>query len=105
MCWSCIFPMRIMGVGKAPEGAAPSEPVCFCTDQNGVPEVGWQLSFFQPVKMVEVVQSPWCSPVLEGVSLQASSFEWAKALPINRKVVTKRGFMMFIYGNSRYWSC
>nr|UGK56564.1 hypothetical protein [Escherichia coli] len=23
ICWSCIFPMRIMGIGAAPEGAAP----------------------------------------------------------------------------------
>lgn len=58
ICWSCIFPMRIMGIGAAPEGAAPSRPGCYCTDQNGVPEIGWQLSFFQPVKIVEVVKSP-----------------------------------------------
>ncbi len=38
ICWSCIFPMRIMGVGSSPEGAAPSQPVCYCTNQNGVPE-------------------------------------------------------------------
>ena len=65
ICWSCIFPMRIMGIGAAPEGAAPSRPGCYCTDQNGVPEIGWQLSFFQPVKIVEVVKSPGAAPFLK----------------------------------------
>ena len=92
ICWSCIFPMRIMGVGSSPEGAAPSQPVCYCTDQNGVPEVGWQLSFFQPVKIVEVVQSPWCSPFLEGVSLQSSSFDMGKGATNRPKGGNEAGF-------------
>jgi conjugal transfer pilus assembly protein TraU len=49
ICWSCIFPMRIMGIGAAPEGAAP-RPGCYCTDQNGIPEIGWQLSFSSQLK-------------------------------------------------------
>ncbi len=93
--------MRIMGVGSSPEGAAPSQPVCYCTDQNGVPEVGWQLSFFQPVKIVEVVQSPWCSPFLEGVSLQSSSFDMGKGATNRPKGVMRQGFMMFTYGSFR----
>ncbi|PVA01390.1 plasmid transfer protein, partial [Acinetobacter nosocomialis] len=92
ICWSCIFPMRIMGIGAAPEGAAPSRPGCYCTDQNGVPEIGWQLSFFQPVKIVEVVKSPWCSPFLEGTMLQKSQFDIGKSNTNQPMTATEAGF-------------
>ena len=92
ICWSCLFPMRIMGIGAAPEGAAPSKPVCLCTDQNGVPEVGWQLSFFQPVKIVEVVKTPWCSPFMEGISLQKSLFDMGNANVNKPMTANEAGF-------------
>jgi conjugal transfer pilus assembly protein TraU len=104
ICWSCIFPMRIMGVGSSPEGAAPSQPVCFCTDQNGVPEVGWQLSFFQPVKIVGCTVT-MVFTIPEGVSLQSSSFDMGKGATNKPKGVTRQGFMMFTYGSFRSWSC
>ncbi len=46
---------------------------------------------FQPVKIVEVVQSPWCSPFLEGVSLQSSSFDMGKGAT-NRPKGNEAGF-------------
>ncbi|WP_261589447.1 TraU family protein, partial [Escherichia coli] len=96
ICWSCIFPMRIMGIGAAPEGAAPSRPGCYCTDQNGVPEIGWQLSFFQPVKIVEVVKSPWCSPFLEGTMLQKSQFDIGKSnTGTVAKLAMRQPFVLF----------
>nr|QTX14023.1 IncF plasmid conjugative transfer pilus assembly protein TraU [Klebsiella pneumoniae] len=46
-----FFPMRIMGVGSSPEGAAPSQPVCYCTDQKWGPRGRMAtVVFFQPVK-------------------------------------------------------
>lgn len=75
ICWSCVLPMRIMGVGPKPAGAASSKPVCLCNDSNGVPEIGWQLGYFQPARIEEVVKTPWCSPFLGGIKLQDSSFE------------------------------
>ncbi len=75
ICWSCVLPMRIMGVGPKPAGAAPSKSICMCNDSNGVPEIGWQLGYFQPARVEEVVKTPWCSPFLGGIKLQDSSFE------------------------------
>ncbi|MNF26395.1 TraU protein [compost metagenome] len=75
ICWSCVLPMRIMGVGPKPAGAAKDKPVCMCNDSNGVPEIGWQLGYYQPARIEEVVKTPWCSPFLGGIKLQDSSFE------------------------------
>ena len=75
ICWSCVLPMRIMGVGPKPAGAASSNPICMCRDSNGVPEFGWQLGYFQPARVEEVVKTPWCSPFLGGIKLQNSAFE------------------------------
>lgn len=46
-----------------------------CRDSNGVPEFGWQLGYFQPARVEEVVKTPWCSPFLGGIKLQNSAFE------------------------------
>jgi conjugal transfer pilus assembly protein TraU len=35
ICWSCIFPMRIMGIGAAPEGAAPHAPAAIAQTKMG----------------------------------------------------------------------
>ena len=88
ICWSCVLPMRIMGVGPKPKGAAASKGVCMCTDGNGVPEFGWQLGYFQPARIEEVVKTPWCSPLLGGTKLQSGGFEYGiPASPVNRKEV------------------
>lgn len=49
MCWSCLLPIRLAGIGgDAPKGAASSKPFCMCADELGVPEWGIPLGFFQP---------------------------------------------------------
>lgn len=80
ICWSCVLPMRIMGVGPKPAGAASSKPVCMCNDSNGVPEIGWQLGYFQPARIEEVVKTPWCSP-----SSAASNSKTARLKLVGRR--------------------
>ena len=76
VCWSCVTPMRIMGVGgEPPSGAAPNKPACYCMDKNNVPALGWQLGYFQPARVEEVVRVPYCSPFLGGVKLQDTTFD------------------------------
>ena len=88
ICWSCVLPMRIMGVGPKPKGAAKSTGVCMCLDGNNIPEFGWQLGYFQPARIEEVVKTPWCSPLLGGTKLQSGGFEYGiPASPVNRKEV------------------
>lgn len=72
ICWSCFMPMNVMGLtnAKVPDGASSSKLICNCPDGLGVPEFGWPLGGFQPVRLNEVVQQPWCSPTLGGAQLQ-----------------------------------
>lgn len=81
MCWSCIFPLYIAGVpvatGVMPDNAGhlgmAALPVCVCPIP--VPPFvrpGITISFFNPDKILEVVQDPLCSPAL-GVTLGASN--------------------------------
>ncbi len=94
VCWSCVTPMRIMGVGgNPPKGAAPNKLICACTDQNGVPAIGWQLGFFQPARVEEVVRVPYCSPFLGGIKLQDSTFDMGTEQVIPDQGSAKKAFM------------
>ncbi|WP_285616008.1 conjugal transfer pilus assembly protein TraU [Hydrogenophilus thermoluteolus] len=71
ICWSCMFPLRIAGVTLAsldqedtpnPGGA----PVCFC---GNPPKIGFKVSFWEPVRRVDVSREPFCMVSLGGVKL------------------------------------
>jgi conjugal transfer pilus assembly protein TraU len=72
ICWSCMFPLRIAGgtfVSMSQEDenfGASNSPVCSCSNP---PRVGVPVSFWEPVRMVEVVRKPMCFPTLGGVDL------------------------------------
>lgn len=75
LCWDCVFPIRIAGLGGTP-GDAPSRantrPVCLCQDNLGVPHVGITLSMWEPARVIELVNAPGCSPALGGVRLPSA---------------------------------
>lgn len=75
LCWSCVFPITV-GNGirlPSPKGTLPdpetdASPVCACG--RGIKrQVGVNMSFWEPVRTVEIVSEPGCSPSLGGVSL------------------------------------
>lgn len=70
ICWSCVFPIRIGGVKVAgfdqEDTSNPSSPVCAC---GNPPKVGIQVSFWEPVRRVDVVRSPFCMTSLGGIRL------------------------------------
>ncbi len=72
MCWSCMLPFRMSGIGpNAPEGAASSQLLCLCKDDNGVYKPpGVPLGYWSPRRLIETVKLPWCSPSLGGMRLQ-----------------------------------
>lgn len=55
-------------ISGSQEGSASgiSSPICVCDDQKiyGIPKVGLRISFFEPVRIMEVVKEPGCSPTL-----------------------------------------
>jgi conjugal transfer pilus assembly protein TraU len=78
VCWKCMFPIKIGGV-KVPPGKdlsnvsdvskadRPASPVCFCP--TPVPRVGLTLSFWEPVRLMEVTRTAFCFPSLGGIRM------------------------------------
>jgi len=69
ICWSCIFPVQFGGrltVGNT-QGDQPPEdrspPVCVCSNGGSV-TIGTTVSFYEPARMIETVQDPYCFPSL-----------------------------------------
>ena len=84
ICWRCMFPVRIGGkriinVGDMPDniGTAnvddfnPSSFLCTCPrrDGNPIPHVGIYVSYWEPARVLEVVQRPNCFPFLFGLDM------------------------------------
>jgi conjugal transfer pilus assembly protein TraU len=70
VCWECVFPIRIAGIpigGSLPRGAASPRPLCFCGFNPGT-----QVSLWKPIRLIETVRQPYCSPSLGGISLSSS---------------------------------
>ena len=96
ICWRCIFPVTIAGVplGASPD-APPNEfqlPVCFCADP--VPRPGIPISFYEPVRLVDVVKDPFCMVNLGGLPFATKIGIHGKGTHNKTsKGTTKRGFM------------
>jgi len=70
--WSTAYsPLRLGGAffgnpDDAPSDRADPRPVCICFDNLGMPEIGTQMSYWEPVRMIEVVRNAFCSPTMGG---------------------------------------
>ena len=71
VCWSCLFPMKVAGVATSSGVSDPSNDApAVCTCQRGpVPVPGFNLSFWEPLRTVEIVREPYCLVSLAGVSM------------------------------------
>jgi conjugal transfer pilus assembly protein TraU len=74
--WMGVFPIKIGGITVASFDAEDTEtvgtsPICFCSDRppplNALP--GIPVSFWEPVRLIEVVRDPYCFPSLGGMDL------------------------------------
>ncbi len=70
ICWSCVFPIRIGGMNSAglDQEDTPNPPGVVCACGNP-PKAGLQVSFWEPVRRVDVVRSPFCMTSLGGINL------------------------------------
>lgn len=70
VCWSCIFPLKIGGVTLLSMGQEDNKTsgnfFCHC---GNPPRVGTTVSFWEPVRMVDVVRDPFCLAGLGGVKM------------------------------------
>lgn len=77
ICWECIFPIRIGG-HKVTQGDDPDttdrQMICICPKGPlKVPTPGIRISFWEPVRMMDVTRTPYCLVNLGGLSLGGSS--------------------------------
>ena len=74
VCWSCMFPIHIAGVkvvgSKVAEPKLPDHnPVCLCKSGLTGVQVGVPISFWEPVRLVDVSHTPYCFPNLGGMTI------------------------------------
>lgn len=79
LCWSCIFPITIGGVNLSANNEDTPNPnsiACVCPRPPGVPVPGIPVSFWEPVRLVDVTRTPYCMVNL-GLSLANSKLKGA----------------------------
>lgn len=70
ICWSCLFPITIGGIRVSSNGEDTLNPKgLFCTCTTPFPRVGFPVSFWEPVRLVDVTRTPYCLVNMGGVSL------------------------------------
>lgn len=71
VCWKCIFPITIAGikVASGEDTSNETNPLCFCKNP---PRVGIPISFWEPVRLVDVTRTPYCMVSLGGISMGPS---------------------------------
>jgi conjugal transfer pilus assembly protein TraU len=78
VCWECIFPIRIGGVNVTPgheDGSkAGGSPICVCPKPPlMLPTPGIRVSYWEPVRLVDVTRTPYCLVNLGGIKVGSSS--------------------------------
>ena len=72
VCWSCLFPMKVAGVRVSREGVSDPKtdaPAVWTCRRGAVPVPGLNMSFWEPLRTVEIVRQPYCLVSLGGVSM------------------------------------
>jgi len=69
ICWSCAFPIRLGGVplsvfGQEDTPSPGGAPTCVCGVNPGL-----KVSFWEPIRHVDVVRKPFCMTALGGIDM------------------------------------
>ncbi len=104
--WATAYsPMRIAGAfignsAEAPDERATSNPLCVCYDSLGLPEVGSQMSYWEPARLIEVVRNAFCSPAMGGEHIMSDTYRSVGGL--HHQTDSDHAGVSFYYYN--YWS-
>ena len=73
ICWSCLFPITIGGIRVSSAGEDTENPrdlICKCPMKTPPwVRIGLPVSFWEPVRLVDVTRTPYCLVSLGGISL------------------------------------
>ena len=73
ICWSCLFPITIGGIRVSSAGEDTENPrsiLCKCPMPSPPwVRIGIPISFWEPVRLVDVTRTPYCLVSLGGISL------------------------------------
>lgn len=78
ICWSCIFPITIGGMRVSASGEDTEnlrEILCACS--TPLPRVGIPISFWEPVRMVDVTRTPYCLVNMGGIQMMERGVQGA----------------------------
>ncbi len=103
VCWSCLFPVRLLGMTIFDEGndlpdGATEKSFCACSGDEGIPTFGVTGGAWLPARLIEVVRKPYCSPILGGTSFNSGVRLWG-----GHKEVENDGSDKTYY-NYHYWA-
>lgn len=98
ICWSCVFPITIGGIKVSPSGEDTSNPhdlLCTCGSQ--VPRVGIPISFWEPVRLIDVTRTKFCLVNMGGISIGGSSIKGHGTVDSGTSGGRKRSFYQVHY--------
>lgn len=78
ICWSCLFPITIGGMKVSESGEDTPNPrrlVCTCT--KPIPRIGIPISFWEPVRLVDVTRTPYCLVNMGGMQMMQRGVQGA----------------------------
>lgn len=78
VCWKCIFPLKIAGVTVVkgnPDPGHSRKPLCTCPNPPKQPLIGIPISFWEPVRLVDVTRTPYCLVSMGGLKVSPSGIK------------------------------
>jgi conjugal transfer pilus assembly protein TraU len=71
ICWRCIFPITIAGrpVTRGEDTPNPHQLICWCPKPPLPAVPGIPISFWEPVRLIDITRTPYCMVNLGGLQI------------------------------------
>ncbi len=93
ICWQCIFPITIGGMRVSPNGEDTSnQRTIICTCTRPYPRAGLPISFWEPVRLVDVTRTPYNLVNMGGLQITNTGLKQAGNVNGSHMGQTKSSF-------------